>query len=165
MPVRGFYRLHLAHTHLSPHGDRMNEPPRRLHLRKPVELPQFSPPPPLRGRTTRLDFCSSQKSILPREVGGAFLQRIQQLDTLPPRPSPSRGEGGKTERALPIYSFMQSPCAGSCSRADVQRLVLRHVQHRAFSERGDGQERVDAERARDHRTVDHMEPLVHGRRP
>jgi hypothetical protein len=26
----------------------------------------------LRGRTPRLDFCASQKSILPREVGGCF---------------------------------------------------------------------------------------------
>jgi hypothetical protein len=39
--------------------------------------------------------------------------------------------------------------------------VARQVQHGALGQRRDGEQRVDAERARHDRAVDHVEPIVH----
>ena len=45
-----------------------------------------------------------------------------------------------------------------------EAVVLRHVQHGALGQRGDGEQRIDAERARNDRAVDDVEALVHGGR-
>src|SRR6185295_10592192 len=42
-----------------------------------------------------------------------------------------------------------------------QAVVTRQVQHGALRKRGDGQQRVDAERARYDRAIDDVEALVH----
>ncbi len=51
-------------------------------------------PPPLRGRKTRLDFCTSQKSNLPRQVGGVS-PRVPL--SLPPTPALPLKGGGREE--------------------------------------------------------------------
>jgi LysR family transcriptional regulator, nitrogen assimilation regulatory protein len=51
-------------------------------------------PPLLRGRKTRLDFCTSQKSILPRQVG-RILSTSPAASTPHPGPPPQGGREGK----------------------------------------------------------------------
>ena len=65
----------------------------------------FPPPPPLRGRTARLDFCTSQKSILPREVGGVFTLRT--AFTIPPTPALPLKGGGREKRGSGVRHL---PC-------------------------------------------------------
>jgi hypothetical protein len=58
----------------------------------------FPPPPPLRGRTARLDFCTSQKSTLLREVGGTSLN--ESGGSIPPTPAlPLKGGGRETRES------------------------------------------------------------------
>ena len=45
-----------------------------------------------------------------------------------------------------------------------ETVVGSQMDHRPLRQRGDRQQRVDAERARDRRAVDHVQPLVHGGR-
>ena len=59
----------------------------------------FSHPPPLRGRTTRLDFRISRKSIC-RVRWGNF-EAARPLPDTPPTPAhPLKGEGGRITREL-----------------------------------------------------------------
>ena len=62
------------------------------------------PPPPLRGRTTRLNFCTLQKLILPREVGGCFFSANPAARSPHPGPPPQGGREGEIRegRALAI---------------------------------------------------------------
>ena len=82
---------------------------------------------PLRGRTTRLGFCTSQKSTLPREVGGTFCLRAQPYPPYPPTPAlPLKGGGReKHERVEPVLSWiaLAGMRAGLVQRCTLGRLL------------------------------------------
>jgi hypothetical protein len=89
----------------------------------------------LRRRTTRLDFCTSQKLTLPREAGGAFSQRIQWLDTPHPGPPPQGGREGNARgwssgKRSADWHHTLSPQAGG------EREILRHSNHLASCDVG-----------------------------
>jgi hypothetical protein len=71
----------------------------------------FPPTPHLRGRTTRLNFCTSQKLIWLREVGGIFSQRIQRLAPHP-GPTPQGQDNRIWKRRVNVQEFWTAQLRG-----------------------------------------------------
>jgi Spy/CpxP family protein refolding chaperone len=87
----------------------------RPQMNKPtLDNAVLSSPPPLRGRKTRLDFCTSQKSNLPRQVGGVS-PRVPLL--LPPTPALPLKGGGRELRKKVVGQLIAATLACSAALA------------------------------------------------